>query len=94
MKRFLVILLMAGLIAPGVSATPPPSLRFPGFLLLPEQRYDPAVQRYLAEQSLSIDALRDRTERRQDHPHRGAGSRQGWNQLIDRAAVRRVRRDR
>ncbi len=24
----------------------------PGFILLPEQRFDPAVQRYLAEQSL------------------------------------------
>ena len=31
----------------------------PGFILLPEQRYDPAVQRYLAEQSLRALPLRD-----------------------------------
>ena len=52
MTRLLIILLLTVLMAPGADATPPFHPHLPGFLILPEQRYDPAVQRYLAEQSL------------------------------------------
>ncbi len=59
MKRFLMILLIAGFAASGANATPPFGHYLHGFLLLPEQRYDPAVQRYLAEQSLRALPLYD-----------------------------------
>ena len=46
-----------------ISANPFPSSiahqGLPGFLILPEHRYDPAVQRYLAERSLKALPLYD-----------------------------------
>ena len=59
MKRIATCFLALAICAGSVNANPllhHPHL--PGFILLPEQRYDPAVQRYLAEQSLRALPLR------------------------------------
>ena len=53
--HLLVAALFAAMLAPMAPAEVNPLLysgRLPGFVLLAEQRFDPAVQRYLAEQSL------------------------------------------
>ena len=63
--HLLVAALFAAMMAPLAPAAPAEtnpllfSGHLPGFVLLAEQRFDPAVQRYLAEQSLRALPLRD-----------------------------------